>query len=289
MFWIALLIALASAGWLIAVKSNDRLWGVVGLLVAAIFMVGASAHIVPTRNVGIVTQFNKPTGDTTGAGLVWTAPWESVDEWDASGNTYDRLGDKCLWVSIAAQRTACIAVQIEWNAKADGASAAWAAYKKTKIGDKDFTRFETFVYRRINPQIDGVITSAFASFDPLGKALPKGETDDPPAPDLNALYKAEVLRALNTAVGNDIEIRSLAFAKPTYDKVTEAAIASYGQKRLDARNLAEDLKNAETRKDIAAAGKEAIQVRCLEIAEKTGKEPGLCLAGSSVALTKPVS
>lgn len=288
MFWAALVIALLSAGWLIFVKSNDRPWGVAGLLVAAIVTIGASAHIVPTNWVGIVTQFNKPTGDTTGAGLVWTAPWESVDEWDASGNTYDRLGDKCIWVSIAAQRSACIAVQIEWNANPDGASAAWAAYKKTKVGDKDFTRFETFVYRRINPQIDGVITSTFASFDPLGKAQPAGELSDAPAPDLNALYRTEVLRALNAAVGNDIEIRSLAFAKPTYDKPTEAAIAAYGQKRLDARNLAEDLKNAETRKTIAAAGRDAIEVRCLEIAEKIGKEPGLCLAGSGVALTKPV-
>lgn len=287
MLWFALGALLVGAVWLIVVKGKDRSWGIVGLLIGAILMIVASGHIVPTKNVGIVTEFNKPTGKTTGAGLVWTAPWQSVDDWDASGNTYDRLGDKCLWVTIAAQRTACIAVQIEWSAKADGASAAWAAYKKTKINGEDATRFETFVYRRINPQIDGVITSTFANFDPLGQALPAGETGDAPAPDLNRLYKTEVLRALSAAVGSDIEVRSLAFAKPTYDKPTEAAIAAYGQKRLDARNLAEDLKNAETRKSIAAAGSEAIQVRCLEIAEKTGKEPGLCL-GSGVALTKPV-
>ena len=32
----------------------------------------------------------------------------------------------------------------------------------------DNARFGTFIYRRVNPQIDGAVTSVFASFDPLG-------------------------------------------------------------------------------------------------------------------------
>ena len=40
-----------------------------GSLVAAVGLIGASCiTVVPTRNVGIVTAWNKPTGRTTGAG-----------------------------------------------------------------------------------------------------------------------------------------------------------------------------------------------------------------------------
>src|SRR5215204_3364393 len=113
------------------------------LALSVVCIVLASMSTVPTRNVGIVTQFNKQTGRTTGAGLQWTAPWQDVDDWDASGQTYAHLGDDCVWVTIAAQRRACIPVQIEWAAKADNAPETWATYKEAN----GKSRFEVFVDR----------------------------------------------------------------------------------------------------------------------------------------------
>lgn len=241
----------------------------------------ASYHKVPTRNVGIVTSFGKPTGQITGAGLKWTAPWKNIDDWDASGQTFDRLGKNCLWVSIAAQRRACIPVQIEWNAKPENAPELWAQYKKTD----GRSRFETFVYRRVNPQIDGAITSVFASFDPLGSVTGTG---DAPAPDLNKTYKTTLKAAIEAAIGQDVTVLTIAFATPQYDDPTTAAIAAYGQKVLEARNLSVDKANAKTRSEVAGqTGVPPAVQQCLDIANARGKEPGLCL-GSDVALTRPV-
>jgi hypothetical protein len=253
------------------------------LLFGIVATVVASADVVPTRNVGIVTTWNKPTNETTGAGLQWHKPWESIDDWDASGQTYAHLGDNCVWVTIAAQRRACVPVQIEWAAKAERAPENWAAYRE--VDGK--SRFEVFVDRRVNPQITGAMTSAFAGFDPLGTV--DAASGNAAAPDLNKTYKEPLLAALTAALGDDITIKSLTFESPRYDEPTTAAVAAYGQKILEARNLEIDKSNAKTRAEITRTDASVDQVaRCLQIAEKLGKEPGLCMGGS-VALTRPVT
>lgn len=254
-----------------------------GALVLAIAcIVAASITVVPTRNVGIVTSWNKPTGRTTGAGLQWTLPWQGIDEWDASGQTYSHLGDECVWVTIAAQRRACIPVQIEWSAKAEKAPENWAAYRE--VGD--WSRFEVFVERRVNPQINGAMTSIFADFDPLGSV--DVTSGDAPAPDLNKTYKETLVAALDAELGDEIVVKSVAFESPRYDEPTTQAIAAYGQKILEARNLEIDKANAKTRAEITRTDASVDQVaRCLQIAEKLGKEPGLCM-GAAVSLTRPV-
>lgn len=290
MFIFALFCFVVAVGGLLATIFGSRETRAVGgaaLVIAGLLgvvtMVIASFDIVPTRNVGIVTAFNKPTGETTGAGLQWHAPWESVDDWDASGQTYAHLGDNCVWVTIAAQRRACIPVQIEWAAKAERAPENWAAYRE--VDGK--SRFEVFVDRRVNPQITGAMTSAFAGFDPLGTV--DAASGNAAAPDLNKTYKEPLLAALNAALGEDVTVKTLTFESPRYDEPTTAAVAAYGQKILEARNLEIDKNNARTRAEITRTDASVDQVaRCLQIAEKLGKEPGLCMGGN-VALTRPVT
>lgn len=254
-----------------------------GLIALSLIMtIIASVDKVPTKNVGIVTAFSKPTGRTTGAGLKWHAPWQSIDDWDASGQTYAHLGDGCVWLTIAAQRRACIPLQIEWSARAERAPENWAAYKE--VDGK--SRFETWVSRRVDPQIAAALTSVFAGFDPLGTVDPK--SGDAPAPDLNKTYKQPLTDALNAALGEDMAIKSVAFEAPRYDEATTAAIAAYGQKVLEARNLTIDEANAITRARITKTDASVDQVaRCLQIAEKLGKEPGLCM-GDGAVVTRPL-
>ena len=279
--------AVAIGGLIVLLLSrNSREVGgimfVAGGIIGLVFIIVASVSTVPTRNVGIVTQFNKQTGRTTGAGLQWTAPWQDVDDWDASGQTYAHLGDQCVWVTIAAQRRACVPVQIEWASKSETAPENWAAYKEVD----GMSRFETWVARRVNPQINAALTSVFASFDPLGAVSPA--SGEAPAPDLNKSFRDPLTVALNTALGRDITIKSVAFEAPRYDDPTTKAIAAYGQKVLEARNLQIDKANAKTRADITNTDASVDQVaRCLQIAEKLGKEPGLCMTPATV--TRPVS
>ncbi|GLY01394.1 MULTISPECIES: hypothetical protein [Actinoplanes] len=278
------LIALVAAVTGKGATFRRQAWGTfaVSAFVAIAVVVTASITVVPTRNVGIVTAWNKPTGRTTGAGLQWTLPWQDIDEWDASGQTYSHLGEDCVWVTIAAQRRACIPVQIEWSAQAEKAPENWAAYRE--VDGK--SRFEVFTERRVNPQINGSMTSIFASFDPLGAVDPT--SGDAPAPDLNKTYKDLLVQALTTELGDEIEVKSVAFESPRYDEPTTQAIAAYGQKILEARNLEIDKANAKTRAEITRTDASVDQVaRCLQIAEKLGKEPGLCM-GNGVSLTRPV-
>lgn len=253
----------------------------------------ASYNKVPTKNVGIVTVYGKPTGDTTGAGVHWTKPWEDVQDWDASGQIFPDDGGSCTNVTIAAQRGACIPLKVEWSVKSGTAPEQWASYKDTPQGKKidgDNPRFGTFISRRVDPGIRAALSSTFASFDPLGAAV-----GDAPAPDLNVIYKDKMKTAILTALTNtdgtiDIDIKNVVFTgSPTYDGPTTAAIAAYGQKLLQTRNLNVDDSNAAKRK--AVAGKTgipaAVQV-CLDIADAQNSDPGHCLWGDKVTLTQPV-
>lgn len=279
MFWFALFLFVVAAGAIIAAfvaddASGPALTAIIAGVVGVIFLIVSMADIVPTRNVGIVTAFNKPTGATTGAGLKWHKPWEKIDNWDASGQSYAHLGDQCVWVTIAAQRRACIPVQIEWSANPGRAPENWAAYKK--VDGIEGERFGTFTERRVNPQINAAMASVFATFDPLKTVDPK--SGDAPAPDLNVTYRDKIKTAVEQSLGQDIVVRSIAFEPPRYDEPTTNAINAYGQKILEARNLAVDETNAQTRARITKTDASVDQVaRCLQIAEKLGKEPGLCM------------
>lgn len=165
-------------------------------------------------------------------------------------------------------------MQIEWSANPDRAPENWAAYKE--VDGIDGGRFGTFTARRVNPQINAAMASVFATFDPLKTVDPK--SGDAPAPDLNATYRDKVKQAVESALGQDIVVRSIAFEPPRYDEPTTNAINAYGQKILEARNLAVDETNAQTRARITRTDASVDQVaRCLQIAEKLNKEPGLCM------------
>lgn len=254
-------------------------FGAIGILAAVVLGVVASMSIVPTRNVGIVTTWGKPTGRTTGAGLQWTAPWSDVDDWDASGQTWAHLGDQCVWVTVKGPRSVCVPVQVEWSALPENAPANWSAFKETD----GKTRFETWVSRRVDPQMTAALITAFANFDPFANV--DKNTGDVAVPNLNASYREPLSDALGANLGHDIAIRSIAFGTPVYDKPTTDALSAYSQKVLAGRNLDVDHANAIKRKAVTDIDAQVNQTaRCLSIAEANDKEPGLCMAGG-VTLT----
>lgn len=285
-FILLLILGLAGAILLAAGSRSQSgsvfLGGLAALLVSVIGIGALCYNQVPTRNVGIVTSFGKPTGATADPGVEWTKPWEDIDDWDASRNTFDRLGDRCLWVSVSGGK-ACIPVQIEWSAKEENAPAEWAAYKE--VDGIEGGRFGTFTARRVNPQMDAAITTTFTSFNPLGTV--DKVSGGVKAPDLNAEYKDALKRNLEAAVGDSVRIETIAFGTPQYDEPTTNAISAFGQKVLEKRNLAVDKENAATRKAITEQNATVPAVtRCLEIAEKLGKEPGLCMTPATA--TRPI-
>lgn len=299
MFYVAILCAIVALLALVVViiarhsetKGTAAVVLVVGALVAVGSTVIAALSSVPTRNVGIVTQFNKPTGRTTGAGLQWTAPWQDVEDWDATRQSYNHLGDRCekpgdgsLWVQIAGQRNMCVRVQINWETTdTRRASQNWATYRE--VDGK--SRFEVFVDRQVHPLMNDALLSTFRAFDPLSLVDPN--TGEATAPDLSGSFSQALHKAIDDRLGQDITVKSISWGLPGYDGPTTALISQYGQKVLEKRNLAVDTTNAQTREGIAQkSGVPAAVQQCLDLVKALGKgEPGLCM-GSAVTITKPV-
>ncbi|MFI9640699.1 SPFH domain-containing protein [Micromonospora sp. NPDC051925] len=238
-----------------------------GFLVGTVaFAVGSSAHSVPIRSVGIVTSFNKPTGEVTGSGLKWVAPWQKVGEWDAGRQKYDHIGgDQCVRVRTGTLADACVEVLIEWQVKPENAPKQFMDYK----GD-----FESFRGQRVGVQLDSAVNDAFAAYNPLEKI-------DARTGNLNVDLKpfAEGIRGnAEGRLSGDVDILSVTITRVNHDDKTEGNIKAFQDKLAQTRNLEQDRKNADIQKQITETNAKVDKVsRCLEIAEKNGSTPGLCI------------
>lgn len=275
---IGVLALLASA---VVKFKEDRIiaWGISGLAVfiALTLTVIAAAWTVPQRNIGIVTSANKATGETTGAGWHWTAPWKKIEDWDASRQSYDHLGNResedkrCIDVRITGMDTACVEVLVEWETQSGKASEQWASYRKN---------FDFFVSKRVDPNLKDAVAAAFRSHDPTKNVDVKTAAIVPIAmTDFKAPLESEII----SRIGMDIKVLSVTFGQIHYSTETQNTINAFRAKVMEARNLEQDEKNAETRKRISDKNSQVDPVtRCLEIAaQKPDSEPGLCLGGGN--------
>lgn len=236
------------------------------VLLGVALTIASSANSVPVRNVGIVTSFNKPTGETTGSGLNWVAPWNKIGEWDASRQKYDHIGaDNAVPVRTGTLAVAGVELLIEWQVRAENAPRQFMDYK----GD-----FEAFRGQRVGVQLDGAVNDAFATYNPLANI-------DAKTGNLNVDLKPfadKVKTSAQERLGDDIEILSVTIIRVNHDEKTEANIKVFQDKLAQGRNLDQDLINAEKQKAVTEKNAEVDKItRCLEIAERTGSNPGLCL------------
>lgn len=275
LFVIAILAALCSLVQPRGDKAVTRGGAAGAALLGVLLTIGASANSVPVRNVGIVTSFNKPTGETTGSGLNWVAPWEKIGEWDASRQKYDHIGAKnAVTVRTGALANAGVELLIEWQVRPENAPRQFMDYK----GD-----FAAFRGQRVGVQLDGAINDAFATYNPLANI-------DTKTGNLNVDLKPfadKVKTSAKERLGEDIEILSVTIIRVNHDEKTEANIKVFQDKLAQSRNLDQDLINAKKQKAVTAKNAEVDKVtRCLEIAERTSSSPGLCLNPGIVMGTK---
>lgn len=236
------------------------------LVVSLLLTIASSAHSVPIRSVGIVTSFGKPTGEVTGSGLKWIAPWQRVGEWDAGRQKYDHIGsDKCVRVRTGTLADACVEVLIEWQVRPENAPRQFMDYK----GD-----FDSFRGQRVGVQLDSAVNDAFSSYNPL-------ERIDAKTGNLNVDLKPFAESIKTSAEGRlaeDVDILSVTITRVNHDEKTEGNIKAFQDKLAQTRNLEQDRRNAEIQKQITETNAKVDKVtRCLEIAEKNGSSPGLCI------------
>lgn len=248
-------------------KGGAMFVGIAGVALGLLFTLISSANTVPIRSVGIVTSFGKPTNEVTGSGFKWVAPYKKVGEWDAGNQKYDHIGDgdSRVRVRTATLADAWVHVLIQWKVKPENAPEQFMSYK----GD-----FEEFKGQRVGVQLDSSVNDAFSTYNPL-------QNIDSKTGNLNVDLKpfaGAIKDAAEQRLGSDIIIISVTVVRVDHDKQTEDNIKNYQDKLAQTRNLEQDKKNAEIQKSVSETNaKVDKQTRCLEIAEKAGREPGLCL------------
>lgn len=282
-FWFAIVFAVvALIGFAVAFfKRKDRgsdafpggiIIGCIAGVLAVIGVLVASANTVPVRNVGIVTSFSRPTGETTGSGLKWVAPWKKVSEWDASIQTADHTGDHCVTARIGSLATVCVENKVRWQVRPEAAPEQYMAYK----GD-----FENMKLNLFETELQDALNEALSDYNPLSSLdLSTGQTTF----DGTALAE-EVKKLMETRVGNQIVIESVVIPLVRHDAKTEENIKAFQDVIAQKRILEQKLRNAETEKAAAELLRDLpgayTMNKCLDLAKEMGREPGLCVTGAT--------
>lgn len=242
-------------------------------VLSVLFLVFASANQVPVRNVGIITSFSKPTDKTTGSGLKWVAPWHKIADWDASVQTSDHAAaDKCTTVRIGSMATACVESKVRWKVKESAAPEQYMSYKG------DFNNMKNNLFET---ELQNAMTDVFATYNPLSSIdLKTGQTK------FDGTEHAKQLQAkLDTKIGNQIVIESVTVPLVHHDAKTEANIEQYQNVIAQGRILGQKQANAEIEKQTSELLKNLSENystnKCLDIAKELGKEPGLCMGGTT--------
>ena len=199
---------------------------------ALVFLVVASANIVGTRQVGIVTSFNKPTGTTLSNGLHWLAPWKSVVEMDAAIQNDVYNGNSRIQVRLGNNSTALADANVRWNIKADQADELYQQYKT----------FDNVRSNLIERNLRTSLNEAFTKFDPL--------SNDPAKNNLNSVTQ-DALSLLRDKSGDQVEIIDLSIPVIDYDDQTEQRINQINTARAETTKAEQDAKTAEQRRKAA--------------------------------------
>jgi regulator of protease activity HflC (stomatin/prohibitin superfamily) len=254
-------------------------WASVLGVITFLFLLVSSTHSVPTKTVGVVTSFGKPTGVLSN-GLHWIKPWEKVVEFDASYQTLKRTGDdKCTTVRLKNQAQACVDNSTRWRIKQDAAPQLYQDYKT----------FSNMRDSLVHRELGSVLNAVFADYDPL-TAVEDPDAEQP-------AYSLDVMgdRAsdmLRERVGEQVEISSVVISLVRYDGTTQKKLDDYQAAMADTRIADQRRQTAE--KDAAANNavsgslNESVLVeRCLDLVKeiyRDGKElpPGFTCLGSGV-------
>lgn len=230
------LMFVGAVAFTILTKTRDPLPKLVAGVSAVLFVVAtlmSTLVIVGTRQVGIATAFNKPTGQTYGNGLHFVAPWVQVHEMDGAIQIDTYQGDNRIAVRLGNNSTAFADASIRWQIKQDEA-------------DELFVQYKTFDGVRVNlieRNLKVALNEAFAAFDPLAEK----NLDKSPLPDISE----EALKLLRDKVGTEVDILDVSVPTIDYDESTENRINQINEERANTTKAAQEVQTNEQRRAAA--------------------------------------
>ncbi|AER26138.1 band-7-like membrane protein [Mycobacterium phage Bongo] len=245
-------------------KDGMKMIGGFGTLVialGAIILATGCFTIVGTRQVGIETAFNRPTGKTFENGLNFKAPWASVVEMDGAIQINKYEGDNAIRVRLGNNSTAGADTSIRWRIKQDAADELFVDYKT----------FDNVRVNLIERNLQVAENEVFQSFDPLDAEWAEG------VPLQQFADKAAA--KLKDLVGQQVEIIDVSVSRLDYDEQTEGKINQLNAERANTAV-------AKQAKDTATAQAEANR----ELASSVSNDPNVIVANCiTKALDKGVS
>ena len=197
---------------------KDPRFTIVAVVSAVLFVVTAllsTVVIVGTRQIGVATAFNKPTGQTYGNGLHIVAPWVQVHEMDGAVQIDTYQGDKRIAVRLGNNSTALADASIRWQIKQDAADELFVQYKT----------FDGVRENLIERNLRVALNDAFAKFDPLSKK----SLEESQLPEL----ANTALGILRDKVGDDVDILDVSVPTIDYDDATEQRINQINEERAN--------------------------------------------------------
>ncbi len=242
--------------------------GLIGLLVFAGLWTISSVGTVPTRNVGVVTSFNKPTGETYTAGAYWKAPWKSVTDMSLAYQTESYS----FIVQAAGGAQVGLEIKPRWRMTEQAAPELFQDYKD----------FDGVVNNLFKTELTDASQALFSTYNPLTAYDVKTSLPLKSKETWSKELKAELEKRL---VGK-IEFERVAIITIAPDDRSQAKLNQQLEEFGKGKVLDQALINADKQKAITE--KNALvdkETRCMEIAEKNGTDPGTCRNGASLIVT----
>lgn len=202
-------------------------------ILTLVFIISASVNIVGTRQVGIVTSFGKPTGETLSNGLHIKAPWVTVNEMDAAIQNDVFNGDRRIQVRLGNDSVALADANIRWQIVQDQADELFQQYKT----------FDNVRSNLIERNLRTALNEAFTSYDPL--------VDDTDGKNNLTAVTQNALKLLQEKAGNQVQILDLSVPVIDFDDKTEERINSINQARAETTQAIQQKQTASERAEAA--------------------------------------
>lgn len=224
---------------MVRIKTPKKLVAVVAFVLAVVMILLSTIAVVGTKNVGVPTNFGKPTGQTMDAGLNFKAPWTKVTDIDATVQVEEYRGEDCIYVKIADGGTGCVTVSYRWRINPDGADTVYADYRNSEYDINEAVRRAL-----VSTNIKASINEVFGQYDPFNGV---DITENMTLPQLAAVkitlppleqYNTEIQQSVEDRIadlGDLVEFQSVTITYFRMPDTTQAKINAINAKVQDAK------------------------------------------------------
>lgn len=237
-------------------RSSFVTFSITMAIILGIVTVAFSMTIVSARTVGIYTSFGKEAG-TRPAGLGWTAPWESKEEFPTNVQYLElnrsENGDGATSVNYKGGGKGEVDATIRWRMDETRAMDLWRKYR-------EFDRVTDQLVKSAARDAVGVVVGAYAPNDARAGENRRKITDD---------VVADLTRTL---ADDGIRIDSVSVSDIRLDENTQRSIeaiikanADVERARAEKERAEIDNQTANLRAKSAALSAGALQLKCLEV------------------------